>query len=230
MLDRIALILPIRYAGEDRKKRLKGAINSWHRQSEGLSDLHVIIDDDNLEVFDFLYSVKEIESITVQSAENTLMQKLNTIALDIASNYKYMAFTADDIVFQTPWESRFVNYLKSVPYGVVYANDTIHGQNLPTHPCVSSNLVTALGFFGCPAVAHNYFDNFWMSVGKELGYIEYFDDVIMKHMHPIAGRAPQDELSVKVLGLMDSDGEGYANYMDKNFKEDIEKIKRMATQ
>jgi hypothetical protein len=227
MLDRIALILPIRYAGENRKKRLKDAINSWHRQSEGLSDLHVIIDDDNVEVFDFLYSVKEIESITVQSAENTLMQKLNTIALDIASNYKYMAFTADDIVFETPWESKFANYLRSVPYGVVYANDTIHGKNLPTHPCVSSNLVTALGFFGCPAVAHNYFDNFWMSVGTELGYIQYFDDVIMKHMHPLANRAPQDELSVKVLNLMHSDGDGYAKYMSENFTEDIEKIKRI---
>jgi predicted protein tyrosine phosphatase len=227
MLDRIALILPIRYAGENRKKRLKDAINSWHRQSEGLSDLHVIIDDDNVEVFDFLYSVKEIKSITVQSAENTLMQKLNTIALDIASNYKYMAFTADDIVFETPWESKFANYLRSVPYGVVYANDTIHGKNLPTHPCVSSNLVTALGFFGCPAVAHNYFDNFWMSVGTELGYIQYFDDVIMKHMHPLANRAPQDELSVKVLNLMHSDGDGYAKYMSENFAEDIEKIKRI---
>jgi predicted protein tyrosine phosphatase len=227
MLDRIALILPIRYAGEERKKRLKNAINSWHRQSEGLSDLHVIIDNDNIEEFDFLYSVKEIESITVQSAENTLMQKLNTIALDIASNYKYMAFTADDIIFETPWESRFIDYLKSVPYGVVYANDTIHGENLPTHPCVSSNLVTALGFFGCPAVSHNYFDNFWMSIGTELGYIKYFDDVIMRHIHPLAGRAPLDELSFKVFYSMNSDGDGYAEYMSKNFAEDIEKIKRM---
>jgi hypothetical protein len=227
MLDKIALILPIRYAGENRKNRLRDAINSWHKQSERLSDLHVIIDDDNVEVFNFLYSVKEIKSITVQSAENTLMQKLNTIALDIASNYKYMAFTADDIVFETPWESKFVNYLSSVPYGVVYANDTLHGKKLPTHPCVSSNLVTALGFFGCPAVAHNYFDNFWMSIGTELGYIEYFDDVIMRHMHPIAGRAPYDELTVKILDLMHSDGEGYTEYMNKNFIKDIEKIKRI---
>jgi hypothetical protein len=46
-------------------------------------------------------------------------------------------------------------------------------------------------------------------------------------MHPISGRASQDELRVKVLDLMDSDGEGYTKYMEENFKEDIEKIKRM---
>jgi hypothetical protein len=68
-----------------------------------------------------------------------------------------------------------------------------------------------------------------MSVGTELGYIQYFDDVIMKHIHPLAGRAPQDELSVKVIDLMHSDGEGYAKYMKENFKEDIEKIKRIGT-
>jgi predicted protein tyrosine phosphatase len=227
MLDKIAVILPIRYAGEERRERLTNAINSWEKQSEGLSDLHIIIDDDNVEVFDYLNLDERVISITIQSASNTLMQKLNTIALDIASKYKYMAFTADDIVFETPWESKFINYLNSVPYGVVYGNDTIHGERLPTHPCVSSNLVTTLGFFGCPAVAHNFFDNFWMSIGTELGYIEYFDDVIMRHMHPIAGRASYDELTVKILDLMHSDGEGYTEYMDKNFRKDIEKIKRI---
>lgn len=227
MLDKIAVILPIRYAGEERKQRLGNAIDSWEKQSEGLSDLHVIIDDDNVEVFDYLNSDSRITSITVQSANNTLMQKLNTIALDIASRYSYMAFSADDIVFETPWESRFIDYLKSVPYGVVYANDTIHGEHLPTHPCVSSNLVSAVGFFGCPSVAHNFFDNYWMSIGKETGNIKYLGDVIMRHMHPISGRAPSDEITEKVLNLMQSDSQGYTSYMASNFPNDIEKIRKI---
>jgi hypothetical protein len=229
MLDKIAVILPIRYAGEERKERLTNAIDSWEKQSEGLSDLHIIIDDDNVEVFDYLNLDKRVTSITTQSASNTLMQKLNTIALDIASKYKYMAFTADDIVFETPWESKFINYLKSVPYGVVYGNDTIHGERLPTHPCVSSNLVTTLGFFGCPAVAHNFFDNFWMDVGQKTGNIKYFDEIIMKHMHSFAGRAPLDDISRKVSTLMESDKVGYYEYIKENFTKDIEKIKRIGT-
>lgn len=227
MLDRIAVILPIRYAGEERKERLANAIDSWEKQSENLSDLHIIIDDDNIEIFSYLKLDKRITSITTQSGSNTLMQKINTISLEIAKKYKYMAFTADDIVFETHWESKFINYLNSVPYGVVYGNDTIHGERLPTHPCVSSNLVTALGFFGCPAVAHNFFDNFWMDVGRATGYIKYFDEVIMKHMHSFVGRASLDDISKKVSDLMESDKAGYYKYKKEKFIKDIEKIKRI---
>ena len=227
MLDKIAVILPIRYAGEERKERLANSIDSWEKYSEGLSDLHVVIDDDNVEIFDYLNSDKRITSITTQSASNTLMQKINTIALDIASKYKYVSFSADDIFFETHWESKFIDYLKSVPYGVVYANDTIHGERLPTHPCVSSNLITTLGFFGCPSVAHNFFDNFWLAVGKTTGYIKYFDEVIMKHMHPISGRAKSDEINVKVLALMESDEKGYNAYMKESFASDIAKIEAL---
>lgn len=229
MLDKIAVILPIRYAGEERKIRLGNAIDSWEKQSEGLSDLHVIIDDDNVEVFEYLNSDSRITSITVQSAENTLMQKINTIALDIASKYAYMAFSADDIVFETPWESKFIDYLKSVPHGVVYGNDTVHGERLPTHPCVSSNLVTTLGFFGCPGVAHNFFDNYWHSVGLNTKNMKYFDDVIMRHMHPISGRAVNDELNVKVLGLLESDGEKFRKYMDENFAREMGLIEKIGS-
>jgi hypothetical protein len=227
VLNKIAVILPIRYAGEERKKRLTNAINSWEKQSEGLSDLHIIIDDDNVKVFDYLNYDKRITSITTQSVNNTLMQKINSIALETAKKYKYIAFSADDIVFETPWESKFVEYLSSVPYGIVYGNDTVHGKNLAIHPCVSSNIVNALGFFGCPAVAHNFFDNFWMAVGQETGNIKYFDEVVMKHMNPIFGIGPKDEINIKVMNLMESDEKSLLEYVEKKFTKDLEKVKNL---
>ena len=119
MLNKIGVIVPVRDAGVGRAERLKKMIDSWEEQSEEYSDLHIVIDDDEVEIFEWLKSDKRVKSITTQSKENTLMQKINTIALDIADNYKYIAFSADDIIYTTPWESPFIDYLESVPYGVV---------------------------------------------------------------------------------------------------------------
>jgi hypothetical protein len=227
MRDKIGVVVPVRDGGVGRAERLKGMIDSWEEQSEGYSDLHIIIDDDEVDIFEWLKSDKRIKSITTQSKDNTLMQKINTIALDIAENYKYVAFSADDIRYVTPWENLFVNYLKSVPYGVVYGNDTIQGENLGTHPCVSSNLVRVLGFFGCPVVAHNYFDNFWMSVGNRTGNIKYLPMVVMSHIHPLSGKTTYDSLNVKVENLMISDQENFIKYIQENFENDIKKVESL---
>jgi hypothetical protein len=227
MLNKIGVIVPVRDGGVGRAERLKGMIDSWEEQSEGYSDLHIIIDDDEVNIFDWLESDKRIKSVTVQSKDNTLMQKINTIALDIAENYEYVAFSADDIRYVTSWEIPFVNYLSSVPYGVVYGNDTIHGENLGTHPCVSSNLITTLGFFGCPAVAHNFFDNYWMSIGSVTGNIKYIPMAIMRHIHPMGGKTHYDSLNIKVQNLMESDQKNFIKYMEENFENDIKKVESL---
>jgi hypothetical protein len=227
MLNKIGVIVPVRDAGVGRAERLKKMIDSWEEQSEEYSDLHIVIDDDEVEIFEWLKSDKRVKSITTQSKDNTLMQKINTIALDVADNYKYIAFSADDIIYTTPWESPFIDYLESVPYGVVYGNDTIQRSNLCTHPCVSSNLVRVLGFFGCPAVAHNFFDNYWMSIGNTTGNIRYLPMVVMSHTHPLSGKNAYDSLNVKVETLMSSDQENFIKYIQENFENDIKKVESL---
>ena len=101
MRNKIGVIVPVRDGGVGRAERLKRMIDSWEEQSEGYSDLHIIIDDDEVDIFTWLKSDKRIKSITTQSKENTLMQKINTIALDIAENYEFVAFSADDIRYAT---------------------------------------------------------------------------------------------------------------------------------
>jgi hypothetical protein len=227
MLNKIGVIVPVRDGGVGRAERLKGMIDSWEEQSENLSDLHVVIDDDEVDIFKWLKSDKRIKSITTQSKNNTLMQKINTIALDIAKNYEFVAFSADDIRYITPWETSFINYLNTVPYGVVYGNDTIHGENLGTHPCISSNLIKVLGFFGCPAVAHNYFDNYWMSIGHKTGNIRYLPMVVMSHIHPLSGKTNYDSLNVKVENLLVSDEKKFSKYIEENFENDLEKVRTL---
>ena len=227
MQDKIGVVVPVRDGGVGRAERLKGMIDSWEEQSEGYSDLHIIIDDDEVDIFEWLKSDKRIKSITTQSKDNTLMQKINTIALDIAENYEYIAFSADDIRYITPWETPFVNYLRSVPYGVVYGNDTIHGEGLATHPCVSSNLVKVLGFFGCPGVAHNCFDNYWMYVGHTTGNIKYLPMAITSHIHPISGKTNYDYMNIQIKNLQETDEKNFIKYLEENFESDIEKVRAL---
>jgi hypothetical protein len=40
---------------------------------------------------------------------------------------------------------------------------------------------------------HLYLDNFWMTLGKDLNALRYIPEVVLEHLHPIAGKAEWDE-------------------------------------
>ena len=223
-IDKIAIILPVRDAGTGRAQRLIACLNSWSKMTEGLSDVHIIIDDDDIQYFGYLQEQRNNITVHVRPAGFTLMEKINSVAPDLAHVYNYMAFIGDDIVFKTEWESAFINYLKSVPAGLVYGNtlDLPDHIDWGTHPCITTNMVRALGFYGCPAVAHNFFDNFWSEIAKELGTEKFMPDVIMDHRR--TGWTP-DSIYHKVSGLLEPDREKYAEYKRTQFDSDLQKIK-----
>jgi hypothetical protein len=86
-------------------------------------------------------------------------------------------------------------------------------------------MIQAVGFFGCPALSHNYFDNYWMDIIKEVGETKYFPNVIMEHMHPNVGKNPSDFISNRINSEMLSDQQNFFEYMAGNKQNDIEKIK-----
>ena len=223
--DKIAIVLPVRDAGTGRSQRLINCLNSWAKQTENLSDVHIIIDDDDTHNFEYLLKEqKQNIKVYVKPSNLTLMEKINTIGVDIANTYKYMIFIGDDIIFETPWESKFINYLSSVPAGLVFADtlDTPDHVDWATHPCITTNLVRAVGFYGCPAVHHNYFDNFWSEVTKELGYFKKMSDVVMDHRR--VGWTP-DHIFGKIVELQSTDRVRYQEYKETKYAEDIQKIK-----
>jgi tetratricopeptide (TPR) repeat protein len=223
-LDKIAIVLPVRDNGTGRAQRLIKCLNSWSKVTEGLSDVHIIIDSDDTHNFEFLNQHINKFSVTIQPPELTLMEKINTVGPELAKTYKYIMFVGDDLVFKTMWETEFIEYLSSVPAGLVYGNtlDLPDHIDWGTHPCITTNMVRALGFYGCPAVAHNFFDNFWSEVAKELGTEKFMPDIIMDHRR--TGWTP-DTIYHKVTGLLESDREKYTEYKTTRFREDLQKIK-----
>lgn len=220
-MDKIAIVLPVRNNGSYRAERLKGCLSSWEEQTEGLSDLHIIIDED--EILDFQY-LKDNPKYNIYIAPTgiTLMQKINLVGPKLAEVYKYLAFVGDDIIFKTPWESKFIEYLSSVPAGLAFCNTVHRKDELATHPVITSNMVKALGFYGCPDVFHNYFDNFWMEVCNDIGNIKYFDDVIWDHSRE--GWTP-DAMYWNIVNLQAEDEVRYNEYKQNKYKEDLMKIR-----
>lgn len=224
-LEKIAIILPVRDGGTGRSQRLIKCLNSWAKMNEGYSDVHIILDEDDIDNFTYLFEHSSKFNVYVRPAHYTLMEKINSVAMDVAHIYKYLMFVGDDIEFKTKWEIKFIEHLLTVPAGLVYGEtlDLPEGVDWATHPCITSNLVKAVGFYGCPAVAHNFFDNFWSDVAKDIGHFTKLSDVVMDHRR--LGWKP-DEIYHKIVELRKSDAEKYAKYKKTKYQEDLDKIKK----
>ncbi len=223
--NRIAVILPVRDFGTDRHKRLIRCLDSYREMTEGLSDVYVLHDDDECHIYEpLLKKYPEIKSLCIKSGIN-LMEKINVHAVDIANKYKYLGFVGDDIVFRTKWEKKFIQYLSEFERVMVYANDLVWQDGaLATHPFITSNMVRALGFFGCPAVGHHFFDNYWMEMLKRVGSTQFMPFVIMEHFHPVVGKELQDSAYHQIESKFDDNHSKYLEYMTNSFESDVKKV------
>lgn len=76
--------------------------------------------------------------------------------------------------------------------GMVYGNDLLQGENLPTQVAMTTNIPTTLGRMVPWELSHLYTDTYWKYLGESLGKITYLKDVVIEHMHPGAGKSPVD--------------------------------------
>jgi hypothetical protein len=227
MQNKIAIVLPVRDGGLGRHARLSRCLKSYYEMTEGLSDIHLLHDEDECDTY---HPIAEQYPQVINyciPAGITLMQKINVHALEIASKYKYVGFIGDDIVFKTPFEQTFINYLSTVPYGMVFANDLVWKGKLATHPFITSNAITAVGFFGCPAVEHNFFDNYWHLLFSRLGNLKYTDDVVMEHMHPLVRKEVADTIAHNISMKQAQDSVNFERYVITRMDTDIGKVRNI---
>jgi hypothetical protein len=118
---------------------------------------------------------------------------INEMAADWVDKADVIGFMGDDHRPRTlHWDVRIMEQIKRDPFAVVYGNDLFQGHNLASQVFMGSELVRRLGFFNPPGIKHMYIDNFWMTLGTNLGTLTYLDDVWIEHMHPLAGKAKWD--------------------------------------
>lgn len=123
-----------------------------------------------------------------------LVPALNWAADMYADIYDHLGFMGDDHMPRTAgWDAHVLGALDAHQPRVVYGNDLLQGENLPTAAFLPSRMVRALGFMAPPVLQHLYVDNFWLELGRDLGGLRYLPDVVIEHIHPAAGKTAMDE-------------------------------------
>jgi len=165
--------------------------------------------------------------ITEVNERSSMNGTLNLIAKKYCNDYEYIAFMGDDHRIMTKgWDETFVTHAESVKNAIVYGDDLLQGEFLPTAVMVDSNIIRTLGYMAPPNQAHLYIDNFWKQLGEKLGTLIYVKDVVIEHMHPIAGKSEVDQMYVDVNSpeKYESDGIAFQVYMNEQFNIDIQKL------
>ncbi len=120
---------------------------------------------------------------------------LNALApLAVSVGAEAVGFLGDDHRPRTlDWDSALVAALRRMGVGVAYADDGFQHDRIPTAVAISADLIDALGWMVPPGMIHLYLDDWWATLGRELGRLAYLPEVLIEHMHPAAGKGEWDD-------------------------------------
>jgi hypothetical protein len=161
------------------------------------ADLYFVIDNDDPRWVDYVkgdrFNVLPSDNKTGGCA--TALNNGAVYLLDFTKFplYDYFVFMGDDHLPRTQgWDKAFMEAL-GINTGIAYGDDLLQGANLPTAYCMSRDIVVELQGLTFPGCLHLFFDNFVKQLGLDLEYIKYLPQVIIEHLHPMAGKAEMDE-------------------------------------
>lgn len=165
---------------------------------------------------------------------HTMVEALNLAALRAIAPEKLdvfaVAFLGDDHRPKTVgWDAAYLDALREFGTGLVYGNDLLQGPRIPTQVAMTADIVRALGYMAPPEFTHLWVDNFWKELGQALGRIRYLPDVVVEHMHPLAGKADWDDGYYRVNGsaVAEHDQTAFNIYMRTRFATDVAKVRQI---
>lgn len=170
------------------------------------------------------------------AAAQDMVQSLNSGAVMLVDEFTKkppfaIGFMGDDHRPRTVgWDSAYLDALRELGTGIVYGDDLLQGENLPTQCAMTADIIRELGYMAPLTLRHMYVDNFWLDLGRQADCLYYLPDVVIEHMHPIAGKAEWDEghKRVNAREIYDADAQAYAEYhRSGQFWADVDKVKAL---
>ena len=211
------VIIPAR----GRPDKAKTAFDALKEQSK-ISDFMIGLDDDDA------HNYPEIDGVIREVNPRLKMNgTLNLLATKYAEKYQTITFMGDDHLVRTyGWDEKLYEPIKTRGFGIAYANDLFQGENLPTMVMMSTNIIKELGFMAPPKLIHLFMDNFWKVFGQVLGCLDYKADVIVEHMHFMAGKSASDAqyLEVNSSDVSNHDALAFKEYAETQLKDDAIKV------
>lgn len=212
-----------------RPENIQRLFNVWPRNA----DILVAVDEDDPKLDGYLAlqlpSPLTMEVCEIVGPRRRLGGILNELARRLAPYYQYIGFMGDDHLPRTKWwVEEFSQELNSLQAGIVYGNDLLQGDRLPTAAVMTSNIIQTLGYMSPPVLTHMYIDDAWLAWGRGIDSITYMPEVIIEHIHPAANKTVQDAGYLEANSHMDSDRIQWENYVNTGLLEqDIEKLRRL---
>lgn len=151
-------------------------------------------------------------------------------ALFAGQGHFALGFAGDDHLPRTPgWAARYLEALHELGTGIVYGDDGIQGERLPTQWAMTADIVRALGRMVPAPVEHMACDNSVMDLGRLASCLRYLPDVVIEHMHPLAGKAEWDTGYARVnrAEQYQKDLAVYADWQRSGMAEDVAKVREI---
>jgi hypothetical protein len=153
----------------------------------------------------------------------------NEIAAGWGPGYRAVASLGDDHLPRTPgWDTLLLAAIDDMGgTGIAYGDDIGQGENLPTAPVISADIVAALGWFFLPSVRHLFADNVWLDLGREAGCLRYVPEVVVEHLHYSRGESPRDATYDASAGTWEHDEAAYQQWRRDQMAADVAKIRAL---
>ena len=211
------VILPTR----SRPDSAERCINALKEHST-ISDFVIAIDDDQSDLY------PRLDGVTYEVNPRLRMNgTLNLVANKYTDKYETIFFLGDDHLVQTPaWDQYLSGAIAQKGYGLAYGNDLLQGFSLATAVMMSTNIIKPVGYMAPPKLVHLFMDNYWMTLGKRLGTLWYFEKVIIEHLHPVANKVAWDDQYREVNSdeISNGDKKEFTRYLNEEFDTEFQKI------
>ena len=208
----LAILTPSR----NRPQNIVDMIESLEK-TQTKSDFIVIVDDDDVMLDRYLATGADV--FMVERRGKGMAKPLNFVANHLKDKYRHFAFIGDDHRPRSEhWDLEFINNLDEFETGIVYGDDLFQGKNLATQVGMSGDIVRALNGMTPPGLIHLYLDNFWMKLGNDLGALRFLPNVVIEHLHPVAGKAQWDEgyKAVNAEEVYSADAQAFKEYIESD--------------
>lgn len=231
MADDLLVIIPTR----GRPQAVPAIVDAWNDTS-ATADLLFAVDTDDPELAEYKAHAAALKGDArfrfVFGKRRRLCGTLNQQAVKAAKTYRYLAFLGDDHrprPAAMPWDARIRECLSGGP-GIVYGNDLLMGERMPTAVAMTADIVQTLGFMAPDCLVHLCLDLVWLEWGRGLGRITYLDDMVIEHLHPANGKAETDVGYEECNSpeQVSADSAAYYDYRDNGgLTGDLEKLRKL---
>jgi hypothetical protein len=204
--------------------------DAWTETATGPSALLVAADDDDPTLDGYREVCGERDIALTVGPRKRMVPTLNEVALFYAPAHFAVGFFGDDHRPRTRgFDERYLKALREMESGFVYGNDLLAGERLPTQFALTSDIVMTLGGMVPAQVKHMFCDNQIFDLGHAIGRIKYLPDVIVEHLHPLAGKAENDAgyLEVNHPDAFEADRLIYAEWYEHGMPGDVAKLKAL---